>query len=221
MNKFLSLASQYNLKLSDKAIVWAYQTLEGRIILKDTFGQMNEKDQRVIAIIGNILGMFADGAKDPIPAALQMNEVNASTTLAMIGIGLDPEFALAFNFLPEVRKAALAVQQSQFALSEDLEQDYKFYNQAVKEELAALIEEDESALNRLKAAGVVTSKSFKDMVLFENPLKVKIGFAPKKLSLYALKNNQLTPSAIGFEMVYADNDQPLTENEMKIILLRL
>ena len=219
MNKFLSLASQYNLKLSDKAIVWAYQTLEGRIVLKDTFGQMNEKDQRVIAIIGNILGMFADGAKDPIPAALQMNEVNASTTLAMIGIGLDPEFALAFNFLPEVRKAALAVQQSQFALSEDLEQDYKFYNQAVKEELAALIEEDESALNRLKAAGVVTSKSFKDMVLFENPLKVKIGFAPKKLSLYALKNNQLTPSAIGFEMVYADNDQPLTENEMKIILL--
>jgi hypothetical protein len=219
MNKFLSLASQYNLKLSDKAIVWAYQTLEGRIVLKDTFGQMNEKDQRVIAIIGNILGMFADGAKDPIPAALQMNEVNASTTLAMIGVGLDPEFALAFNFLPEVRKAALAVQQSQFALSEDLEQDYKFYNQAVKEELAALIEEDESALNRLKAAGVVTPKSFKDMVLFENPLKVKIGFAPKKLSLYALKNNQLTPSAIGFEMVYADNDQPLTENEMKIILL--
>jgi hypothetical protein len=219
MNKFLSLASQYNLKLSDKAIVWAYQTLDGRFVLKDTFGQLNEQDQRVIAIIGNILGMFADGAKDPIPAALQMNEVNASTTLAMIGVGLDPEFALAFNFIPEVRKAALAVQQSQFALSENLDQDYIFYNTAVKEELAKLIEEDESALNRLKAAGVVTAKSFKDFVLFDNPLKVKIGFTPKKLSLYALKNNQLTPSAIGFDMVYADNEQPLTENEMKIVLL--
>lgn len=219
MNKFLSLASQYNLKLSDNAIVWAYQKLDGQLVLKDTFGQLNDKDQRVISIIGNILGMFADGAKEPIPSALQMNEINASTTLAMIGIGLDPEFAVAFNFLPEVRKAALAVQQSQFALSEDLDQEYKFYNTAVTEELSKVIEEDEAAFNRLKAAGIITQKSYKDVVRFENQLGVKIGLTPKKLNLYALKNNQLTPSAIGFEMVFADNEQPLTENEMKIVLL--
>ena len=219
MNKFLSLASQYNLKLSDKAIVWAYQKLDGQLVLKDTFGQLNDQEQRVISIIGNILGMFADGAKEPIPSALQMNEVNASTTLAMIGIGLDPEFALAFNFLPEVRKAALAVQQSQFALSEDLDQEYKFYNTAINEELSKVIEEDEAAFNRLKSAGIISQKSWKDYVVFDDQLKVKIGLDPKKLNLYALKNNQLTPSAIGFEMVFADNEQPLTENEMKIVLL--
>ena len=219
MNKFLSLASQYNLKLSDKGIVWAYKKLDGQIVLKDTFGQLNDKEQRVISIIGNILGMFADGAKEPIPAALQMNEINASTTLAMIGIGLDPEFAIAFNFLPEVRKAALAVQQSQFALSEDLDQEYKFYNTAITEELSKVIEEDEAAFNRLKSSGVISQKSYKDRVVFDDQLKVKIGLTPKKLNIYALKNNQLTPSAIGFEMVFADNEQPLTENEMKIVLL--
>ena len=219
MNKFLSLASQYNLKLSDKGIVWAYKKLDGQLVLKDTFGQLNDKEQRVISIIGNILGMFADGAKEPIPAALQMNEINASTTLAMIGIGLDPEFAIAFNFLPEVRKAALAVQQSQFALSEDLDQEYKFYNTAITEELSKVIEEDEAAFNRLKSAGIISQKSYKDRVVFDDQLKVKIGLTPKKLNIYALKNNQLTPSAIGFEMVFADNEQPLTENEMKIVLL--
>lgn len=219
MNKFLSLASQYNLKLSDKGIVWAYKKLDGQLVLKDTFGQLNDKEQRVISIIGNILGMFADGAKEPIPAALQMNEINASTTLAMIGIGLDPEFAIAFNFLPEVRKAALAVQQSQFALSEDLDQEYKFYNTAINEELSKVIEEDEAAFNRLKSAGIISQKSWKDYVVFDDQLKVKIGLDPKKLNLYALKNNELTPSSIGFEMVFADNEQPLTENEMKIVLL--
>jgi hypothetical protein len=219
MNKFLSLASQYNLKLSDKGIVWAYKKLDGQLVLKDTFGQLNDKEQRVISIIGNILGMFADGAKEPIPSALQMNEINASTTLAMIGIGLDPEFAIAFNFLPEVRKAALAVQQSQFALSEDLDQEYKFYNTAINEELSKVIEEDEAAFNRLKSAGIISQKSYKDYVVFDDQLKVKIGLDPKKLNLYALKNNELTPSSIGFEMVFADNEQPLTENEMKIVLL--
>ena len=219
MNKFLSLASQYNLKLSDKGIVWMYQTLDKGIVLKDTFGQLNDQEQRVIAIIGNILGMFADGAKDPIPAALQMNEVNASTTLAMIGIGLDPDFAVAFNFLPEVRKAALAVQQSQFALSEDLEQDYKFYNTAIKEQLADLIETNPEAFDKLKSVGFFTEKSYKDFTVLENPLAVRIGFEPKKLSLYALKNNELTPSAIGFEMVYDSTEEPLTEDEMKMVLL--
>jgi hypothetical protein len=219
MNKFLSLASQYNLKLSDKGIVWMYQNLNKDIIFKDTFGQLNDKDQRVISIIGNILGMFADGAKDPIPAALQMNEVNASTTLAMIGVGLDPEFAVAFNFLPEVRKAALAVQQSQFALSEELDQDYKFYNTAIKEQLAELIENNEDAFNKLKAAGFFTGKSFKDFVIMDNPMAIRIGFEPKKLSLYALKNNELTPSAIGFEMVYDSTEEMLSEEEMKMVLL--
>jgi hypothetical protein len=219
MNKFLSLASQYNLKLSDKGMVWMYQNMNKDIILKDTFGQLNDKDQRVISIIGNILGMFADGAKDPIPAALQMNEINASTTLAMIGIGLDPEFAVAFNFLPEVRKAALAVQQSQFALSEDLDQDYLFYNQAISNQLSELIENNEDSFNRLKAAGFFTEKSFKDYVVMDNPLAVRIGFEPKKLSLYALKNNQLVPSAIGFDMVYNSSEEMLTEEEMTMVLL--
>jgi len=219
MNKFLSLASQYNLKLSDKGIVWAYQKLDKSIVLKDTFGQLNENEDRVIAIIGNILGMFADGAKDPIPSALQMNEINASTTLAMIGVGLDPDFAVAFNFLPEVRKAALAVQQSQFALSEDLEQDYLFYNQAIKNQLSDLIEENEDAFNKLKSAGFFTSKSFKDFAVMDDPLAVRIGFEAQKLNIYALKNNELTPSSIGFEMVYDKTNEMLTEAEMKMVLL--
>ena len=158
MNKFLSLASQYNLKLSDKAIVWAYQTMDDRLILKDTFGQLNEQDQRVIAIIGNILGMFADGAKDPIPAALQMNEVNASTTLAMIGIGLDPEFALAFNFLPEVRKAALAVQQSSTD-AHDAEAVGK-----IAREVSVVIGRDASMLNGIDVSTEIRSSEINGIV---------------------------------------------------------
>ena len=220
MNKFLALASQYELVLDDDAIVWNFQDLNGKFVSKDTFGQLNEKDQRVISIIGNILGVFADAAKDPIPAALQMNEVNASTTLAMIGIGLDPEFAVAFNFLPEVRKAALAVQQSQFAISEGLEQDYKFYNSAITTQIEDLINEDPDTLTRLKVLGIASEKSWAGRVMLDSS-KVKIGFEPKGLSIYALKNDLLTPSAIGFEMRDAMTDVPLSENEMKVVLLSL
>ena len=38
-------------------------------------GTLVENNKRAIEFIGNILGMFADAAKDPIPNALGFNEV--------------------------------------------------------------------------------------------------------------------------------------------------
>lgn len=226
MNKFLSLASQYELELNDKNIIWRYKDANNNLVVKKNFAQLNEDNQRVVSIIGNILGMFADGAKDPIPAALQMNEINTSTTLAMIGVGLKPEFAMAFNFLPEVRKASLAVQQSKFAISDDINSSYLFYNQSVQKQIEAVVNENPAAFNRLKKLGIINKKTWdiksgstwQGRVLL-NTDNIKIEFAPGKIDIYALKNNMLSPSAIGFKLKDAETELELTDEEAKIVLL--
>ncbi len=226
MNKFLALASQYKLELNDYSTIWRYINADGKLVQKYKFGELNDQDQRVISIIGNILGMFADGAKEPIPAALQMNEINTSTTLAMIGVGLAPEFAVAFNFLPEVRKAAQAVQQSQFAISDNASDSYLFYNNAVQTQLQKHIDNNPGIISRLKNLGLLNEKTWdakpglpwQGRLLIEQS-KVKIEFTPKNIDLYALKNNALSPSDIGFTIKSADTDEVLTDAEALLILL--
>lgn len=217
MNKFLSLSSQLQLELNDDAVVWEFITENDEPRFLNKFGQLNEQNERVIAMIGNILGMFADGAKDPIPAALQLNEINVSTSLAMIGIGLKPEFVFGFNFLPGIRNASLAVQQSQFAISEDASQDYVFYNNAVNNELKQQFADNPALLPQLKALGVISEKSTEYKVIL-NKNNIKFDFTPAKLDLKKLDLNSLDPSDIGFKILTKKNNE-LTDSQASIILM--
>lgn len=223
INKFLSLASQYGAKLSDENVIWKYNTSDGVKVYKNEFGEFNERDERVIELIGNILGMFADGAKDPIPAALQLNEVNAGVALAMIGIGLNPELALAFNFLPEVKKAALAVQQSNFAISENPSSQFLFFNNAIDTEIQNLLDANPAALQNLLNAKLISERNPRRLdVISENLI---LDFAAQKINIAAVRNASITANEIGFSVnsVFAEDKavNMLTDAEQKLILLSL
>lgn len=233
INKFLALASQYGLELKPENVVWAFKNANLDQFKYDKFGALNAEDQRVISLIGNILGMFADGAKKPIPAALYMNEVNAGVTLAMIGVGLSPEFAVGFNFIPEVRKAVQNVQSAKYAVSESLGSAYKFLNNEIGEQIKMLLDENKDALQSLIASGLISPASNPFNIII-NKEKLLLDFEAKTLNQSALTANTLSVSDIGYKVSAlaenkveedgverAANRIALSEIEQRVVLLQL
>jgi hypothetical protein len=233
INKFLALASQYGLELKPESVVWAFKNASREQVKFDKFGSINAEDQRVIGIIGNILGMFADGAKKPIPAALYMNEVNAGVTLAMIGVGLSPEFAVGFNFIPEIRKAVQNVQATKYAVSESTGTAYKFLNNEVGDQIKNLLDENKDALKNLIASGLVSPASSPFKIII-NKEKLLLDFKAKTLSQTALTSNTVNVNDIGYtvsaivegkseqnEVERLSNTISLSEVEQRVILLQL
>ena len=232
LQKFLALASQYDFELNNENIIWKYKSIKTdtlgnqKIIdnLFSKFGSVNDNGQRVIEINGNILGMFADGMKKPIPAALQMNEVNAGITLAMIGVGLDPAFAFGFNFIPEIKKAVNNIQASRFAISESTSTEYKFLNNEITNTMKSFVEDNggRMLLKELVDANLITPESnvFKIVINKEN---LMIDFEAKKLDEYRLENNSLTVNDIGYEVksLVGDIETSLSSEAQKLILLQL
>lgn len=231
IQKFLALASANELELSDKNIIWQFVSEDvdstgGTIINKNKlskFGSINSKGQRVIEINGNILGMFADGMTKPIPASLNMNEINTGVTLAMIGVGILPEMAIAFNFFPEVISAVNSVQASRFAISDTISDGVKFLNTEVNEQINAYISKNLALSNdiitELKSAGLLTPDStlYKRDIIKDNLL---INFNAKP---FGNTTEDMTPGEIGFEVAsYIGNTKTsLSEGAQKVILLEL
>lgn len=245
LNKFLSLASQFGLKIKDEHQIWKFKTgtknAEGDFVLTSeaytNFGTLNKEKQRAIALIGNILGMFADGAKKPIPAALYMNEVNAGVTLGMVGLGLSPEFAFGFNFMTEIRKAVESVQSSKYALNESTQNnDFVTLGSEVRSQLQQLIKEQPADYEFLKTAGLFTDKSTPFKTALDNKNLV-INFAAQKLDSNLLQTNALTTTDIGYSVSVTvqkgDVDPttgstaientviPLTETQQRMVLLHM
>jgi ribonuclease HI len=249
ISKFLSLASQYALELKPSEVIWAFQKAtaldkDGNFKLisesYSKFGTLNTEGKRVMEIIGNILGMFADGAKKPIPSALYMNEENAGVTLAMIGVGLSPDFALGFNFIPEIRNAISEVMASKNAISEQTGNSLIFLSSEVKNELRDLIYKNQTEFDQLKELGVISSGSTATFVTVQNKNIVLEFTSPKqnktKLDLNKLDNNTLTTKEIGYNMsavIKAGTKNAageestenviiaLTETQQKMILLQM
>ncbi len=229
INKFLALASQYGLELNPEKVIWKYYSRQGEeLSFKNytKFGTLNEDNQRVIELIGNVLGMFADGAKKPIPSALGMNEHNAGISLAMIGVGLSPEFAIGFNFLPEVKNAMHAVQAAQFALSESGSKEMIWPTDALKTEMTLLDKKykDAKIISSLLEKGVITEKSWIHNLQFTD--KLVIDFTPKVINEAKLAANTLTPSEIGYTVSVITNPETgttekLSEAEATVVLLSL
>lgn len=95
VNKFAAFASKNKLALS-KAI-W---TVNGKEFINFT----PDAETRPISDIGNILGMQADAKSNPVPAVLNLNEVNLSITLVMIAQKLPLEMAIGINSVPLILK---------------------------------------------------------------------------------------------------------------------
>jgi hypothetical protein len=236
INKFVALASQFGLELNSQNVIWQFQNAveKGKTETGETeydltlkkytnFSTLSDENQRVIASIGNILGMFADGMKKPIPSALGMNEENVGVTLVMIGLGLSPTFAVGFNFLPEVRKAVEAVQAAKYAINNSDVNTSKFLNSEVKNQIAQLIKDNETAFEELKDAGLISSLSTSYSIALV-PEKIALTFKAQKLDDKKVNSNTLTAKEIGFE-VKAVNEKEntldsLSEEAQRIILLK-
>jgi ribonuclease HI len=223
MQKFLALASQYGLELKSEQVIWAFQNvkstegdnIEFEMKKYNTFGTLNDDNERVIELNGNILGMFADGAKKPIPAALYMNEANTGVTLAMVGIGLKPEFAFGFNFIPEIRNAVDTVLAVKSAVSESSGNNFIFLNNEVRNELNNLITKNRKEFDALKQLGVITNKSqaYRVVVQREN---ITMEFEANKLDKEKLNNNTLSSGDIGYKIkavVKTGSIDPLTNKK--------
>ena len=237
INKFLSIASSYQLELNDTNTIWSFnKTKNGKLekVSYDKFYELNEQQQRPIQIIGGMLGVFADAVKKPIPTALQLNEVNTNVALVMASLGLDPGMVMGFGFIPQVKNAIAKVKEAQEAISEDFTQQIVWYNQALENEvLNILAPEDDKGFrnvnenwNLLKSSGLISfdKKNKKENIFGKwdiNTDNLVIDFEYKKsIDINKLKTGSLSLSEIGFN-VTTTNGLKLGEELQASILLKL
>ena len=221
LNKFLAVASEHGLELQSP--VWKYTDINTKKQLEfSKYGGFNADEERTIALIGNILGMFADGAKEPIGTALQMNTVNAATVLSMVGLGIDPAFAFALNFIPEIKKAAADVQQAQFAITDKQDVNRLFLATEVGNQIDKLLKDNPSAYQNLVNAGLLVLDPYKmSRGLDIDKDALALSFAPKHVDLGRLKDGMLTVNEIGFDVDNITGDAHLNDAEKKIVLMAL
>jgi hypothetical protein len=232
LQKFLALASQYELELKSENVVWRYSSndlqSDGKTEVVENnlykFGSINKEGVRVIQLNGIVLGIAADGMKKPIPAALGMNEVNTGITLAMIGVGLDPAFAFGFNFIPEIKNAVHNIQASRFAISDSVSSEYLFLNSEVGKEIEKFVKNngDRALLKELIDAGLIAQDSYAVNIKI-NKENLMIDFKQKDLDDFKLENNTLTTEDIGYEVSsYVEGSKKeLSSEAQKLILLQL
>lgn len=220
INKFLAMCSWYKAELKEP--VWQFYKSESDKdqAMYKTFGNLNDENIRTIALIGNILGMFADGAKKPIPSALKMNEVNAGVSLAMIGVGLSPEFALGFNFIPEIISAADETMASKYAINDDVRAQPLYLTRVLKTKIQGIINANPDVAVELKNRGLlVADTKATNVVLDKNNLV--IDFEAQNLDSEKFINNTLNTSEIGYTVSSKVPGKELTLEAQKVVLLKL
>ena len=218
-NKFVAFSSWYSAEL--RSPIWSFNKSKDakKVTTYNKFGIVNEENIRAIALIGNVLGMFADAMKTPIPSYLKMNEINTGLTLAMVGIGLSPEFAIGFNFIPEINRASAAVKAARNAIQESEEKQYASLGSEVRKERLALLEKNPDVYDELMNAGLLNPKKSSLFKPVFNKKNLVIGFAAQKLNKERLADNTLTPEDIGYKVSAKNSDVVLSVAAQKFVLL--
>ena len=219
LNKFLSMASWYGLELASP--IWNFSNgLENENKLYSKFGGITDDNLRAIAVIGNALGMFADGVKKPIPKTLFMNDTNVGITMAMLGVGLKADFAIGFNFIPEIIDSAREVANSKTGISNDVFQNQLYYNNVISSKIFDMVKEDRDVLVELANAGLLDPKrNALGVPLIMDELSIE--FNANKLDLQKVAKGEITTSEIGFKVSSKKTKMPLSEKAQKIVLLKL
>lgn len=95
-NKGISLLIKSDIRVDSPVFTINHK---GKVVVSDRFIH----DERAHAIIGNMLGMFADAAKSPYPGPLNLNEFNIGATAMMLAMGLPKEMAVLINSVPMIK----------------------------------------------------------------------------------------------------------------------
>ena len=229
INKFLGVASTFDLQIKKENVIWSFVNSKGEKVFKDKFQEYNEDTQTAIALIGSLLGVFTDGAKKPIPAALQLNDVNINTAIIMLGLGLDPTFVMGFNFMSPIRDAINAVRESNKTISDDLSETPVYFTNELNKQLYKIHNTNPGAFDELVSNNIVSD-------LYDPEAKPTIGkfkintdnltidFKPlggkKVLDVAALHNNTLTIGELGYTVKPTTGDS-LSEDAQTIVLIKL
>ncbi|NCD05386.1 MAG: hypothetical protein EOL97_04640 [Spirochaetia bacterium] len=236
-NKFFALAGQYGLTLNTDQVIWnftrtannikekAYYDKYGHLV--DTYNYINNEDGsttlvlnykngRTVEIAGNIIGMFADGAKKPLPIAMGFNDINTSISLSMIGIGLPLEFAIGFNYLGVIKKAVEEVKLQENAVFLEFKQGKKNFISLLEKSLET--EFSSEVLEELIQAGLINS--YADLTV--NNDNLIIDWNPVELDINKLEANTINSVDAGYTVASALKDnQTLTPKAQEYMLLKM
>jgi hypothetical protein len=244
-NKFLSVASTFEMELNPESVIWNFQQTKdntGKESKKEVsarvFHKRNANGQRSIGITGGMLGVFADAAKSPVPVVLQLNEVNTQAGLVMTALGLDEGMVFGFNYIPELAKAAQNVMEAKHAVTDDFKQEVVWFNRAIDNQILDLVATEETADGWREAnsefadminKGLIKVKEDKDPMKsfrrFElDKTNIVINFEYKQaLTPDRVRSGQVSLDEIGFEVAIKNEDGSLTnlsEDIQKVILLK-
>jgi predicted NAD-dependent protein-ADP-ribosyltransferase YbiA (DUF1768 family) len=221
INKTLAFLSQYKIEgiRTVNEPVFRFRSGPGELI--KTYGDIggfSVEGIRTIGIIGNILGMFTDGAKEPIPAALNLNEINTPITLAMIALGIDRRLALAYNFIPEIKTAIENVQKSTYAVNDGLQNSRKYLVNELNRMIRTLqhdkaFDKDYKIINELRAAGLIGDKDNVNNMSGLSGSNLIISYDKKEFDKELLLNNKLSLSDIGITVSALKVLEVIDENE--------
>lgn len=220
MNKFMALASAFNLTLNDKNIIWKFLNSAKEEQSFSEFGRLNVKNQRVISLVGNVLGGFADAVKSPVPVLLKLNEYNTNVTLSMLGVGLDPEMVFAMNYLPGIGKALNATREQSRAFKTDMYDNARNFTSNLANQTKNLLytylpdgTKTPTVYNQLMALGVL-DKAIKSPTI-NNSFKsdrVILEYTPpadtvdKNILKEKIDSLNVTPADLGFTVKFIDNN---------------
>jgi hypothetical protein len=109
-NKFLAVATSLDLRLSSNKRVWHYTDKNGHD--KVATGFLHGIDKRAVSLIGNILGMFTDAAKEPIPGMLGIDNEANSLILFLISLGMDTGLAIRLSMVTGFKSASNIVKKA-------------------------------------------------------------------------------------------------------------
>lgn len=108
-NKFLAVATGLNLELANNKVLWHYEESGQK---KRAYNFLHGVDNRAISLVGNMLGMFADAAKEPIPGILGIDDQANGMILFQVALGIKPALAVRLSMVKGFKNATKLVEEA-------------------------------------------------------------------------------------------------------------
>lgn len=253
MNKIVSFINLYtkvnqrNIKADN--VVFKYNTpvyeegsvepVDYNVVEYNRYGILDKNGNRVIQKVGDSIGMFADAGNDPIPALLGVNDANSNFILSATALGLDDNLIFNMIRIPEFINATQAVLSSTKAITRgEAIQSLSIYR-ALNAEIKKLVASDPTAVDVLKAQGVIPKNS--GVTNFKiNKENIVLEFNPSELDKNKWLNNTLSLEDLGIKVsslqyikktvtknkkvtteITGKTITPLSDVQQKIILLQM
>jgi len=207
--------------IKEKAVVWRYNVpiyKEGEIVPSgyreveyNTYGILDQDNNRIIQKIGDSIGMFTDAGKEPKPALLGINDANSTSILSSLGLGLNDNLAFNLIRMPEYVNACNAVMNSTKALTRGENVVMTSLYNAVNDQIKLLIDSEPNSIAIMQAQGIVSKNSgIKNIALDKSKIILEIN--PGNINKERLLNNTLTLEDLGIEVSHLNT---ITEDKIK------